>query len=248
MFDMRNRRPLVSFTFDDFPRSALHTGGAILEHYGTRGTYYCSLGLMGQTAPSGEMFNSEDLWQVLERGHDLGCHTYHHCHACDTPADKFEESVLENRKALQNLVPDAEFTTLSYPISFPRPATKARCAKYFSGCRAGGQTFNAGRMDLNAMRAFFLEQSRDHLEAIKALINENNNAGGWLIFATHDVCDHPTRFGCLPEFFRAVVEYSVKSGSLIVPVSRGLEEIGVPTKVTKSLPKPRALGFGVEES
>jgi hypothetical protein len=31
---MQNDRPLISFTFDDFPRSALFTGGALLERYG----------------------------------------------------------------------------------------------------------------------------------------------------------------------------------------------------------------------
>ena len=31
---MRNARPLVSFTFDDFPKNALYTGGAILAAAG----------------------------------------------------------------------------------------------------------------------------------------------------------------------------------------------------------------------
>ena len=43
------RGPIISFTFDDFPRSALYTGGAILERFGLNGTYYAAFGLMGRT-------------------------------------------------------------------------------------------------------------------------------------------------------------------------------------------------------
>jgi peptidoglycan/xylan/chitin deacetylase (PgdA/CDA1 family) len=48
---MRNREPMISFTFDDFPRSALHVAGRILEDHGIAGTYYVSLGLMGTLTP-----------------------------------------------------------------------------------------------------------------------------------------------------------------------------------------------------
>src|SRR5262245_43876365 len=84
-FRLRNQEPLISFTFDDFPRSALFTGGKLLERYGAVGTYYAALGLMGKIAPTGEMFHREDLQSLLERGHELGCHTFDHCHSYDTP-------------------------------------------------------------------------------------------------------------------------------------------------------------------
>ena len=38
---------VVSFTFDDFPRSAWSNGGAVLEEYDVRGTYYAAMGLAG---------------------------------------------------------------------------------------------------------------------------------------------------------------------------------------------------------
>src|SRR4051812_10835454 len=97
---MRNREPLISFTFDDFPRSALFTGGRILEDFGARGTYYTSFGLMGQTAPTGEIFTRDDFPQVLARGHELGCHTFAHCHAGETASAAFEASIVENRRTL----------------------------------------------------------------------------------------------------------------------------------------------------
>ena len=46
-----NTEPLISFTFDDFPRSALSTGGRILEEFGAVGTYLQLIGLDGTERP-----------------------------------------------------------------------------------------------------------------------------------------------------------------------------------------------------
>lgn len=222
---MRNRDALISFSFDDFPRSALLTGGATLHRYGTAGTYYISIGLMGQVTATGEMFHASDLELAIAQGHELGCHTFAHCHAFNTSPTAFERSIRENGRALRSIVAGAEFKTLSYPIASPRPATKRRCGRQFASCRGGGQTFNLSTIDLNNLSAFFLEQARDNPDAIKQLIDLNSASRGWLIFATHDVCDNPTRFGCEPAFFEQIVRYSVNSDSRVLTVSQALEYV-----------------------
>jgi peptidoglycan/xylan/chitin deacetylase (PgdA/CDA1 family) len=212
--------PLVSFSFDDFPRSALSVAGAVLESCGVAGTYYVSLGLLGKTAPSGEICHLEDLKQAVEHGHELGCHTYDHCHAWNTRPSDFEKSILRNRDTLARVVPGALFRTLAYPISSPRPANKMRAASYFDCCRGGGQSFNSVRADLSNLKAFFLEQSRDRPDLIECIINQNVEARGWLIFATHDVTKNPTRFGCPTALFERIVHYVAGSGVTILPVHR----------------------------
>src|SRR5580704_12505984 len=89
-FLVQPQRPLISFTFDDFPRSALLAGGAILNRYGLAGTYYAALGLMGEQAPTGQLFVSSDLTTLLDRGHELGCHTFSHLDSWDTETSAFE--------------------------------------------------------------------------------------------------------------------------------------------------------------
>jgi hypothetical protein len=64
-FRMPDGPAIVSFTFDDFPRSALSQGGRILERYACAGTYYTSLGLAGQTTVTGEIFEHGDLEKLL---------------------------------------------------------------------------------------------------------------------------------------------------------------------------------------
>ena len=227
-FVVSPQQPLISFTFDDFPRSALLAGGAILNRYGLVGTYFTALGLLGEHTESGEMFVKDDLVSLLADGHELGCHTFSHCDSWDTRTAAFEKSIVENSAALDRLFPGAQFKTFSYPISLPRPLTKAKIVGHFLCCRGGGQTLNAGETDLNQLSAFFLEKSRGNIQAVKDLIDRNRQVGGWLIFATHDISDNPTPYGCTPEFFEQVVEYASKSGAQIVPVIKALEVLGVP--------------------
>ena len=229
--------PLISFTFDDFPRSAFLEAGSILTRYGVRGTYYASLSLMGKPSPMGPMFQTEDLRELARQGHELGCHTFGHCHSWNTPPDVYEKAILDNQQALNEVLPGTAFRTFSYPFSGPRLPVKQVAGRHFLCCRggglragrfflrhhAGGQTFNSGTTDLNLLCAFFLEQSRENPEAVKRLIDQNAQARGWLIFATHDVRDTPSRFGCTPAFFEQVVQWSLESGARLLPVVEALE-------------------------
>ena len=220
---MRNDSPIISFTFDDFPRSAYHVGGTTLKTYGFRGTYYAALGLMGTQAPVGEIFSREDLYNLVADGHELGCHTFAHCHSWNTAPKVFEQSIIENEQRLHDLLPGASFKTFAYPIAGPRPHTKRRAAKHFPCCRMGGQTYNAGVTDRYLLSAYFLEQGRHDPDSIMRLIDSNSDAGGWLIFATHDVSDTPTRFGCTPGLFEDVVRHASRSGAMVLPAGEAWE-------------------------
>jgi len=217
--------PLVSFSFDDFPRSALMQGGAILGEYGFAATYFACFGLMGRQTPTGEIFSRDDLPELQRHRHELACHTFDHCDAWGTAPADFEASCLRNQRWVARELPAANLTSLSYPISWPRPQTKRRVAKFYQCARGGGQTMNIGKTDVNYLKAFFLEQSRDDMDAIKRTVDQNARLGGWLILATHDVSNSPTRFGCTPEFFKRVVEHVLRSGATVLPVGQAFMRI-----------------------
>ncbi len=222
---VRLRVPIMLFTFDDFPKTALQYAAAILNGHGVKGTFYVSLGLLGQQCPSGVICSPEDVIETFTQGHELGSHTFSHCHSWNTSTKEFASSLTQNREALAELVPDATFRSFSYPIALPRPAVKRVCAAKFASSRGGGQTFNVGSTDLNQLSAFFLEKVQGNLQPVKDIIDHNNRAKGWLIFATHDVTSQPSTYGCSPEFFQAVVQYAVESGARILPIAEAVEVI-----------------------
>jgi hypothetical protein len=142
------------------------------------------------------------------------------------------------------MLPETSFQTFAYPFSAPRPGVKKVAGRHFLSCRggglkpgrllhrhdAGGQTFNSGVADLNYLCAFFLEMSRDNPKAVKSLIDQNAHSRGWLIFATHDVCAVPSPYGCTPDFFEQVVQWSLESGARILPVVEALEALRAPQR------------------
>jgi hypothetical protein len=158
-------------------------------------------------------------------GHEVGCHTYNHCHAWDTPQKEFIESTIKNQAAFQALFPNYQLETMSYPISCPHPQTKRLISKNFLACRGGGQRINLRETDLNYLNAFFLEKSRDRFSDVSAIINENRKSNGWLIFATHDISSNPTRYGITPSLFSLTIQQAIDSGAQILPIGAALKFI-----------------------
>lgn len=223
LVQMQNEMPLISFTFDDFPLSALEVGGKILRQHGVAGTYYVSLGLLDREESVGRICSAVHVKEVLVQGHELGCHTFGHCDAWDTDPQCFQHSILENQRTLETIIPGARFETMSYPISTtPRPQIKKQTGCRFACCRAGSQRANIGVVDLNYVYAFFIERARERPDVIWDLIERNQRNNGWLIFSTHDISPQPTMYGCPPQLFEQIVDRSIVSGANILPVSKAL--------------------------
>lgn len=224
--------PIISFTFDDFPQTALFEGGAALKRHNVAGTFYVSLGLLDTLAPAGQLCRLEDVIATANDGHELGCHTYSHCHSWDTNSRDYERALTENAAALTRILPGHKFQSFSYPIALPRPSVKRVCSKYFSSCRGGGQVSNFGSADLNQLSAYFLEKVDGNLEPVKAAIELNRQGKGWLIFATHDVTLNPSPYGCTPQFFKDVVQCAIDSGARVLPVAQA---VGIVRGLTPSM-------------
>lgn len=227
-FELRTPVPYVSFTFDDFPLTALTEGGRILKKHGVAGTYFVSLNLLGRNSDSGPIATANDLRPLRDDGHELGCHTFEHLDGWKSSADAFEASIASNRAALRQYLPGEEFRVFAYPLNGPVLSVKRSVAKHFAGCRFGGQTFNTGHVDLNLLKAYFLDKrSGASLADVRWIIDRAVAERGWLIFATHDVAPMPSEYGCSPDFFEQVVRLAVESGARVLPMTDVMRELKV---------------------
>ena len=68
-------RPVISFTFDDCPLSAITQGVSRLEEKGWRSTLYVSAGLFGTTNHHGKMAQASDIRAAHRNGHEIGGHS-----------------------------------------------------------------------------------------------------------------------------------------------------------------------------
>jgi len=218
--------PLVSFTFDDAPRSAFETGADLLEASGVRATYYVSLGLLDAETEIGRVGDLDCLRRAVAAGHELGCHTFDHLDAWHVSPGRYIDSVDANQAALTRYLPGMVFRTFAYPKSGPTLRVKAALERRFDCCRAGGQTFNRGSADRNALNAVFLDKRAGvDLTSAKALIAENARMRGWLIFVAHGIEERSSPFHCTPEYLREIVRSAVDSGADLLPVTEALQQL-----------------------
>jgi len=219
-----NCGPVVSFTFDDFPRTALSVGGAILEKYGSRGTYYVTFGLMNSFNELGELFRADDLRSLLERGHELGAHTFHHSSCRAVSLSEFVEDVKRGKKALADLV-GHDPTNFAYPYGHVNLRVKKNVGPLLKSCRGIVPGVNGPDVDLNLLRANSVCGDMDRLGEYEKLIEENALRKSWLIFYTHDVRQSPSPYGCTPAVFESVVARAASSGSRLLTVEEALAEV-----------------------
>src|SRR5215469_8408390 len=141
-FQLPGNVSYVSFTFDDFPRSALLEGGRILEAQGVRGTYFVSFQCLGRDSASGPLASFDDVAAAVQDGHELGCHTFEHLDGTTVSAAAFGRSIASNRAALMACRLGSSFDVFAYPLNGPALAVKRVAGRHFAACRFGGQSFN----------------------------------------------------------------------------------------------------------
>jgi len=225
---LRNQGPLVSFCFDDFPRTAYTTGGAILKSFGVCGTYYAALGLMNTTNELGDQLRQEDIDSLLADGHELGCHTFSHLSCRAVSLKLFERDVLKGRQALRALTGcDAE--NFAYPRGHVSIRSKKKIGGLMSSCRGIYGGINDLMVDLNLLRANSLYGDVDQRARFESLILANVARRGWLIFYTHDVRQNPSSFGCTPQLFDQTVALAAESGCRIASIKEALAIFSKPS-------------------
>jgi peptidoglycan/xylan/chitin deacetylase (PgdA/CDA1 family) len=224
--------PVVSFTFDDFPQSALRVGGTILKSYQAHGTFYTAIGLMSQINDLGQQFCVEDLQALLLDGHELGSHTFGHLSCRSSTLREFEVDVWKGREAVEQIAGGDRPHHFSYPYGHITSRAKPRIGAHMSSCRGIAPGINESPADLNLLRANSLYSSSFHLDSIDRLLALNEERRGWLIFYTHDISMNPSAFGCKPFEFEDVVKLAIKRRSKILPVGQVVLSAALGTKAS----------------
>ena len=210
--------PLVSFAFDDFPRTAYTVGGSILRNSGVRGTFYVAMGLMNNSNSSGDQFRLDDLYSAAAEGHELASHTFNHTSSRASGLDVFVEDVRKGYMAMAEIPGLAVSTNFAYPNGHVTLSVKRAVGREMSSCRGIYGGVNGPVIDLNLLRANSLYGGTDRLERVRRLLTDNERRKGWLIFYTHDVQRTPSAYGCTPKLLEAAVHLAIERSMKILPV------------------------------
>ena len=106
---------MVSFTFDDAPKSAATIGSRILDEYDARGTYYVAGGPVDNWSGNWTGVSADDILDLPRRGPELACHTFSHARAIDLDAAMMTAEIEKNRRYLMALNPSIKPENFAYP-------------------------------------------------------------------------------------------------------------------------------------
>lgn len=220
-------RPVVSISFDDFPLSAYSHGAPILEDRGVRGTYYVATGLAGMTTPHWTVASDAETVDLHRRGHEIGLHSHAHRAAASMRPAAFAADLAANRARLRRLLPDLRKETYAYPYGLCGLMQKRHLAATVRASRSVQAGINAGRMDLDFIKAVEISARIMDAERLDRWLDQVEAARGWLVFFTHDVSDTPSVYGTSLAMLARVVERTQARGIDILPVGAALDRIGL---------------------
>jgi len=217
------KQPIISFTFDDAPKTAWTSAGEILGRYGFLGTYYCSGDLLGKSHPSlGTYCDADDVRALIREGHEIGCHTRSHLD-CQTASRKcIEQDMAANRKLFADEF-DQHLTSFAYPFGIVTLGAKFAASSGYSSARGTRPGINRRIADLSQLKTIAVD---DDLDNARLLIEETRRRRAWLIFYTHDVQESPSPFGCTPDAFEQVAKLVHQSGCDVLPVKNAMGAVG----------------------
>jgi peptidoglycan/xylan/chitin deacetylase (PgdA/CDA1 family) len=217
--------PIITFTFDDFPQTALTIGAAILESFEARATYYVTMSLMNTRNNLGEQFRHEDLGSVLDRGHELASHTFSHLSARQVSYDVFKHDVERGEQAIREAIGVPGSGNFAYPYGDVTLGAKRKLGPELISCRGTCGGLNGPYVDLNLLRANSLYGDLDRTGTAQRLVLENEEKGSWLIFYSHDVATKPSPFGCTPRLLESICSFAAARKSRFMTVAQVMREL-----------------------
>lgn len=220
--NISRERAIISFSFDDCPKSGLENGVRVLENQGWQSTIYVACGLFGVENHLGKMMGPEDVKALHVSGHEIGEHTFSHSDAKSMSLEKFTQDIEKNQAVLAELgLPPSQ--TFAYPYGETYPGLKKAMQAKFRGSRGINKRIHTKSVDLNQIGSLPLYSNS--VDAAIAAIEGIVTTGGWLTFFTHDVRDNPSSYGCRPEDILKIIEVVKASGADVLTINDAISAL-----------------------
>jgi peptidoglycan/xylan/chitin deacetylase (PgdA/CDA1 family) len=220
-------RPVVSFTFDDFPKSAL-AGADIVEKASGKAGFYACTSLMGRRSPvMGEMFDAATLAELGARGHEIGAHSHSHMDCARQSLMAVERDIGENLVALSDAGHTGTVSAFAWPFGETTFSAKLWVGDVFSTGRGILPGVNRGDVDRTQLHAVELTDSAASRRRALAMLKTCIETKGWLFFFTHDVSASPSPHGIQPELLEELARRAVDAGAVLAAPTLGAVLCGV---------------------
>ncbi len=216
-------RPIVSFSFDDCPRSVIENAFPILDKHGWKSTLYIAMGLCNTINHLGLHMSEDDVISAYKGGHEIGNHTYSHCDARALSLQDYLDDINKNEASLSECdIPKP--TTFAYPYGEVTTASKQALSEQFDLMRGIHTPTHCKTYDLNQTASQRLYSGSDFDNTMNA-IRRVEQSKGWLILFTHDVRHNPSPFGCTPNEFERVANAVSNISADVLTIEAALKKL-----------------------
>jgi peptidoglycan/xylan/chitin deacetylase (PgdA/CDA1 family) len=225
-FRLRNKNPMVSFTFDDIPKSAAVIGAPMLEEYNARGTFYVAGRLVDKWSGNWMGASADEIVGLHRKGHEVACHTFSHMRVVDLNAKAMRAEIEKSRRYFLALDPSIRIENFAYPYGLGSMSHKKRLGKVFRSSRGILPGINSGIVDLQFLRSTPLIEQHIDRDGIDSAFDEAMAKNGWLIFYGHDVAAAPSPYGCSPSLLRHALDSASRRQIPVLSVAEALRQSG----------------------
>ena len=222
MMHFKIDRPIVSISFDDFPKSVMEKALPMLDKFDWKATFYVAASLENITNHLGLHYSRHDLEKLHNENHEIGCHTYHHLNIAKLSARRVNEQVQSNTQGMKALGHKQKMDTFAYPFGETSIRCKKQLASEFVSMRGIMPGIHYNKVDLNQIKSVTV-YSGPTLENTCKYIESLEKKPGWLTLFTHDIRDNPSEWGCTPEDFQTVLNLIHKTGAIVLPIQRAID-------------------------
>jgi peptidoglycan/xylan/chitin deacetylase (PgdA/CDA1 family) len=171
-FQLPRTSPMVSFTFDDVPKSAATNGAPILEEYNARGTFYVAGSLLDQRSDHWAGAGADDIIGLHRSGHEIACHTFSHIRATELDAGAMTAEMEKNRRYLRALDPSIKIENFAYPYGQGAVSRKRQLGNVFRSSRGIYPGVNSGTVDLQFLRSTPLIERHIDADGVDRALDE----------------------------------------------------------------------------
>jgi peptidoglycan/xylan/chitin deacetylase (PgdA/CDA1 family) len=225
-FRLQNKNPMVSFTFDDAPKSAATVGVPILNEFKARATFYVAGGLIDKWSGHWDGISDDEIIELHREGHEIACHTFSHTAMTDLNSAALDSEIEANRRYLLALDPSITIENFAYPYGQGSVLRKGQLKKNFRSSRGIIPGVNSGVVDLQFLRATPLIDEHIDCDGIDDVFDEAIAKNGWLIFYGHDVAAEPSPYGCTPMLLRYALNAASRRNIQMLSVADALRAAG----------------------
>ncbi len=220
---LKNTKPIVTFTFDDFPESALAYGAHVLEQSGARGSFYVSTALLGRDMEHWKVTSTAGVHELHHKNHEIGLHGHVHLPIGIHSAQGLKDDLARNNEILKTIDAGILADNFAYPYGQVNFARKFQLKNLVRSSRTTLSGINCNVIDPQFIRAVLLENASIDHALIDAWLDKAVELNGWLVFVIHDISETPSPFGVSNSLFQYALEGSIRRGLEILTMRMALD-------------------------